>query len=68
MSGSGACTMGVRAGCLATVNPNELVTLLKRDDLEKARQFARSEDSRKDMERAGVFETRDVCFLDESKG
>lgn len=46
-------------------DPNELVILLKWDDLEKARQFVQSEDLRQAMQRAGVADQPDVYFLEE---
>jgi heme-degrading monooxygenase HmoA len=45
-------------------DPNELVILLEWDDLNKARQFAESEDLKKAMERAGVAEKPDLYFLE----
>jgi heme-degrading monooxygenase HmoA len=47
-------------------NPNELVLLLEWDDLDKARQFAQSEDLRQTMQRAGVVDQPDVYFLNEA--
>jgi heme-degrading monooxygenase HmoA len=47
-------------------NPNEVVILLEWDDLEKARQFAQSEDLRQAMQRAGVVDQPDVYFLNEA--
>jgi heme-degrading monooxygenase HmoA len=47
-------------------NPNEVVILLEWDDLEKARQFAQSEDLRQTMRRAGVVDQPDVYFLNEA--
>ena len=47
-------------------DPNELVILLEWDDLEKARQFAQSEDLRQTMQRAGVVDQPDVYFLNEA--
>lgn len=64
MSSSGT-TMSVRAECLSTDNPSELVALLERDHLQKARQFAQSGDMRKDMEPAGVSDRPGVYFLEE---
>jgi hypothetical protein len=43
-----------------------LVILLEWDDLEKARQFAQSEDLRQTMQRAGVLDQPDVYFLNEA--
>ncbi len=45
-------------------DPNELVILLEVDDLEKARQFAQSEDLRQTMQRAGVADQPDIYFLE----
>ena len=42
---------------------NELVMLLEWDDMEKAREFARSQDLRDTMKRAGVSDSPDVYFL-----
>ena len=50
----------------SATNPNELVILLEWDDLEKARQFAHSEDLRQTMQRAGVVDQPDVYFLNEA--
>jgi hypothetical protein len=41
------------------------VILIEWEDLEKARQFAQSEDLRETMERAGVAEQPDIYFLEE---
>ena len=46
-------------------DPNETVILLEWDDLEKARQFAQSEDLRQTMQRAGVADQPDIYFLEE---
>jgi hypothetical protein len=43
-----------------------VVILLEWDDLEKARQFAQSEDLRQAMQRAGVVDQPDVYFLNEA--
>ena len=45
--------------------PNELVILFQWDDLEKAQQFAQSEDLRETMQRAGVADQPDIYFLEE---
>ncbi len=45
-------------------DPNELVILFEWDDLEKARQFAQSEDLRQAMQRAGVADQPDIYFLE----
>ena len=46
-------------------DPNELVVLFEWDDLEKARQFAQSNDLREIMQRAGVVDQPDIYFLEE---
>jgi len=46
-------------------NPNEILILFEWDDLQKARQFAESEDLRRTMERAGVSGRPEVYFLEE---
>ena len=46
-------------------DPNELVLLLEWDDLDRARQFAESDDLREAMGRAGVTGRPDVHFLEE---
>ena len=46
-------------------DPNELVILFEWDDLEKAQQFAQSENLREAMQRAGVADQPDVYFLEE---
>jgi heme-degrading monooxygenase HmoA len=45
-------------------DPNELVILFEWDDLERARQFAQSEDLRQAMQRAGVADQPDIYFLE----
>ena len=42
----------------------EVVLLFETEDLGKARTFARSEDLRQAMEKAGVVDQPDICFLD----
>ena len=44
---------------------NETLILLEWRDLEDARRFARSEDLREAMQRAGVAEQPDIYFLEE---
>ena len=44
-------------------DPNELVVLLEWDVLERARQFAQSEDLRGLTQRAGVIDHPDISFL-----
>ncbi|KCZ72713.1 Antibiotic biosynthesis monooxygenase [Candidatus Methanoperedens nitroreducens] len=46
-------------------DPDEIVILLEWDDLGRAREFARSEDLRQAMKRAGVSDKPDVYFLEE---
>jgi heme-degrading monooxygenase HmoA len=46
-------------------NPNEIVALFEWESLEKARQFAQSDDLRQAMQRAGLADRPDVYFLDE---
>ncbi len=45
--------------------PNEVLVLMEIEDMEKARQFAQSEEVRQAMQRAGVLGKPDVIFLDE---
>lgn len=56
---------GSRGGLLFrnASDPNELVVLLEWDVLEKARQFAQSEELREVMQRAGVVDHPTVSFL-----
>jgi heme-degrading monooxygenase HmoA len=49
-------------------DPNELVILLEWDNLQKARQFAQSDDLRNTMQRAGVVGKPEVSFLEELEG
>ena len=44
-------------------DPNEVVILLEWDDLEKARQFAQSDELREKMQEVGVVDQPDVYFL-----
>jgi hypothetical protein len=46
-------------------NPNELVVLLEWSSVEKARQFAQSDDLHAAMQRAGVTGRPDVYFLEQ---
>ena len=46
-------------------DPNETVIITEWDDLEKARQFAQSDDLRETMQRLGVAEQPDILFLEE---
>lgn len=48
-------------------DPTEVVLLLEWDDLEKARQFAQSDDLRQAMQRAGVVDRPDLYFLDQAE-
>lgn len=45
-------------------NPEELVIIFKWNEMEKARQFANSEDLKKAMKRAGVADEPDIYFLE----
>lgn len=45
-------------------DPNELLMLFQWDDLNKARQFAESNDLRETMQRAGVIDQPDAYFLE----
>jgi heme-degrading monooxygenase HmoA len=58
---------GSRGGRLfrSVEDPQEVVILFEWDDLDKARQFAQSEDLRQAMQRAGVTDRPDVYFLEE---
>jgi heme-degrading monooxygenase HmoA len=49
----------------SAADPNELVVLFEWEDLDKAQQFAQSEDLRETMERAGVAGQPDLYFLEE---
>jgi hypothetical protein len=44
-------------------DPNELLVLLEWDVLEKARQYAQSEELREVMQRAGVVDCPSISFL-----
>jgi heme-degrading monooxygenase HmoA len=56
---------GSRGGQLfrSATDPNELIVLLEWHDLEKARQFALSEELREVMQRAGVVDHPTIYFL-----
>ena len=56
---------GSRGGLLfrTAADPNELVVLLEWDVLERARQFAQSEEWREVLQRAGVVDHPTICFL-----
>ena len=56
---------GSRGGQLFrnVADPNELVMLLEWDVLERARQFAQSEEMREVMLRVGVVDHPDISFL-----
>lgn len=45
-------------------DPNEVIILIEVADLERAREFAESDDLRETMERAGVTDQPDVYFLE----
>ncbi|MBI2855818.1 MAG: antibiotic biosynthesis monooxygenase [Chloroflexi bacterium] len=59
------------AGCLRAQvfrsgnDPFEIFILMEWDELEKARQFAESQDLRETMERAGVADQPDIYFMHE---
>jgi len=44
-------------------NPNEVVLLFSAEDLNKAKQFAASDDLRQTMQQAGVTDKPDIYFL-----
>jgi heme-degrading monooxygenase HmoA len=46
-------------------DPNETFILFEWDDLEKAREFAGSDDLRETMQRLGVADQPDVYFLEQ---
>jgi hypothetical protein len=48
-------------------DPNEVFVLLEVTDLQKGREFAKSEDLRKTMQRAGVTDKPDLYFLGEAE-
>jgi len=48
-------------------DPNEVFVLLEVSDLQKGREFAKSEELRKAMERAGVTDKPDAYFLGEAQ-
>ncbi len=58
-------TNGSRGGQLFrnTSDPHELIVLLEWDVLERARQFAQSEELREVMQRAGVVDHPTISFL-----
>jgi heme-degrading monooxygenase HmoA len=58
---------GSKGGRLLRIaeDPNEVVILLEWDNLQKARQFAQSDDLRNTMQRAGVVGKPEVYFLEE---
>jgi hypothetical protein len=47
----------------STDNPNEVVLLFSAEDLNKAKQFAASDDLRERMQTAGVIDKPDIYFL-----
>ena len=47
-------------------DPNEVLILLEVQDLAKAREFAGSEELKQVMQRAGVADEPEICFLDEA--
>ncbi len=44
-------------------NPNEVVLLFSAQDIDKAKQFAASDDLRERMQSAGVVDKPDIYFL-----
>jgi hypothetical protein len=44
-------------------NPNEMILLFSAQDLNKAKEFAGSDDLRQKMQQAGVIDKPDVWFL-----
>jgi hypothetical protein len=48
-------------------NPNEIIMLIEVEELERARQFAMSDDLRQTMQRAGVMGRPDVSFLEQAE-
>ena len=46
-------------------NPNEIVVVNEFEDMDKARQFAGSEEIKQAMQKAGVSDQPDIYFLDE---
>jgi heme-degrading monooxygenase HmoA len=46
-------------------DPDELIILFEWDSLDNARKFAKSEDLKKRMEKAGVSDQPDIYFLEE---
>ncbi len=46
-------------------DPDELVILFEWDSLDNAKKFAKSEDLKKSMEKAGVSDQPDIYFLEE---
>ena len=46
-------------------DPNEVLIFFEWDDLEKARQFAQSEELRETMQQFGVLDRPDLYFLEE---
>ena len=48
-------------------DPNELILLTQWDNLEKARQFAQSEELKADIQKAGHLGQPDVFYLEEGE-
>jgi hypothetical protein len=46
-------------------SPNEVILLFSAQDLNKAKEFARSDDLRQKMQQAGVTDKPDVWFLED---
>jgi hypothetical protein len=47
----------------STDNPNEVVLLFSAEDIDRAKQFAASDDLRERMQQAGVIDKPDIYFL-----
>jgi hypothetical protein len=48
-------------------NPNEIVMLIEVEELDRARQFAQSDDLRQAMQQAGVTDQPDIYFLEQAE-
>jgi len=59
-------TIGSKCGYLFRNidNPNEIVMYIEVDDIEKAREFVKSDDLRQTMERSGIADKPDIYFLE----
>jgi len=63
--GSVRAAAGLKEECLLRNidNPNEVILLFDAQDLNKAKEFAGSDDLRQKMQQAGVIDKPDVWFL-----